>query len=552
MAKTKISEYDSTAANNTDIDSINIAEGMAPSNVNNAIRELMAHLKDGLGAGTPVFLDQTNNRVGIGETSPDSDLHISSTANPTISIEDTDNGFAATTLKVENGGRDLDITVPQDTIFTQGSTEAMRILSDGNVGIGTSSPSYGKLHIADGNSDIAMDANGSGQLHIDGNGYGFGIALNASGAQIYTNTASRDLIFGVNETERMRITDGKVGINESSPDRHLHVNGGTENVVAKFESTDTACSVEFTDSTGTVTLETRNDFRFKTGSDIDMMIDSSGNLLVGKTSTSFGTAGILMGGDVIHGIRSGSHPLALNRLSSDGDIAQFYKDSTLVGSIQSRAGAVTTIILDTRTPSSSQGGGLGATSGAVVPANSSGLSDNLHDFGSASQRWDDIFATNGTIQTSDENEKQQIASLTDAEMTAAKAISKLFKTFKWNNSVAEKGANARTHAGVIAQQVETAMSDAGLDAGNYAFFISTTWWETQTEVPAVEADEENGIEAQDAYTRIDTYNTQEEAPEGATERNRKGIRYPELLSFIGAATEQRLTSIEARLDALEG
>ena len=51
MAKTKISQYDATAANNTDIDSINIAEGMAPSNVNNAIRELMAHLKD-MDAGT--------------------------------------------------------------------------------------------------------------------------------------------------------------------------------------------------------------------------------------------------------------------------------------------------------------------------------------------------------------------------------------------------------------------------------------------------------------------------------------------------------------------
>ena len=46
MAKNKISEFDTTAANNTDIGSINIAEGMAPSNVNNAIRELMAHLKD--------------------------------------------------------------------------------------------------------------------------------------------------------------------------------------------------------------------------------------------------------------------------------------------------------------------------------------------------------------------------------------------------------------------------------------------------------------------------------------------------------------------------
>ena len=69
---------------------------------------------------------------------------------------------------------------------------------------------------------------------------------------------------------------------------------------------------------------------------------------------------------------------------------------------------------------------------------------------------------------------------------------------------------------------------------------------------AMEADEENGIEGKEAYTRIDTYHTSEEAPESATERNRKGIRYPQLLSFIGAATEQRLASIESRLDALEG
>jgi microcystin-dependent protein len=46
MAKTKISEFDTNPANNTDIDSINIAEGCAPSGVNNAIRELMSQLKD--------------------------------------------------------------------------------------------------------------------------------------------------------------------------------------------------------------------------------------------------------------------------------------------------------------------------------------------------------------------------------------------------------------------------------------------------------------------------------------------------------------------------
>jgi hypothetical protein len=46
MAKTKISEYSATSANNTDISNINIAEGCSPANLNNAVRTLMAQLKD--------------------------------------------------------------------------------------------------------------------------------------------------------------------------------------------------------------------------------------------------------------------------------------------------------------------------------------------------------------------------------------------------------------------------------------------------------------------------------------------------------------------------
>jgi len=46
MSKTKISEYSSTAVSNTDVQGINIAEGMLPSDVNNAIRAIMAHLKN--------------------------------------------------------------------------------------------------------------------------------------------------------------------------------------------------------------------------------------------------------------------------------------------------------------------------------------------------------------------------------------------------------------------------------------------------------------------------------------------------------------------------
>ena len=46
MPKNKLSEYSSTAGDNTDIGGINIGEGMAPSDVNNAMREQMAQLKE--------------------------------------------------------------------------------------------------------------------------------------------------------------------------------------------------------------------------------------------------------------------------------------------------------------------------------------------------------------------------------------------------------------------------------------------------------------------------------------------------------------------------
>jgi hypothetical protein len=298
-------------------------------------------------------------------------------------------------------------------------------------------------------------------------------------------------------------------------------------------------------------------FKKTDGSTTDetMRIDSSGSLLVGQSSTTVPGAGNTTAGTSIRGTDgvfisrttsdTSASALQVNKTTGAGAIINVASGGTTVGTIGANGGYIYA--------------GSGNTNlryhdgvPAILPASSGGSSrDNAIDLGTSNARFDDIFATNGTIQTSDQNEKQHIASLTDAEITAAKAISALFKTFKWNDKVEAKGNDARTHTGVIAQEVQTAMTDAGLDAADYAFWCSDTWWETSTEVPAVEADEEAGIEAQDAYTRIDTYQTADEAPDGATQRTRMGIRYPELLAFIGAATEQRLASIESRLTALE-
>jgi hypothetical protein len=108
---------------------------------------------------------------------------------------------------------------------------------NGNVGIGTASPSQkltvegtdARIYLTGANTDINMTGTADGQLSLDGNGFGFGIALNSSGANLYTNSASRDLIFGTDETERMRIDGaGLVGIGTSSPSNFLTVSSATQ------------------------------------------------------------------------------------------------------------------------------------------------------------------------------------------------------------------------------------------------------------------------------------------------------------------------------------
>ena len=278
-----------------------------------------------------------------------------------------------------------------------------------------------------------------------------------------------------------------------------------------------------------------------------LRITSSGEILIGKTSAASSTVGaqIIAGGISQFG-RSGAEALRLTRTTNDGNILEFQKNDTLVGFIGTVSDS-----LYIGTPYSNDSA-LRFSAGTIHPCNSDGSPrDNGINLGYSSGRFTSIFAVNGTIQTSDQTEKQDIASLTATEMLVAKRLSALFKTFRWKDSVAEKGDNARTHTGVIAQEVQAAFTTEGLDASKYGLFCSDTWWEHGVNVPAVEADEDNEIEAKDAYTRIDHYHVEAEAPEGSTSKTRLGIRYPELLSFVAAYNEQRFASIEARLTALE-
>ena len=346
------------------------------------------------------------------------------------------------------------------------------------------------------------------------------------------------------------VNSGKVGIGTSSPDNSLEIDNS-----ANYQLRLKGAGSSFAE----LGIDDNNRFRIFSNGAERMRIDSSGNLLVNGTVSNpaySNTANqISLRGSVgtIEASRNGGAALELNRKSSDGTIIQLRKDGSTVGSIGANGNSGVYIAAPT-----SGGAALIFNDNAPIlyPAkNNSGtiaVADNVIDLGASGVRFDDIYATNGTIQTSDRNEKQDVAALTATEMLVAARISGLFKTFRWIDSVADKGDDARTHTGVIAQDVHASFLAEGLDAGDYALFTSTTWWETQTDVPAVEADEDNEIEAADAYTRTDTFDTLDEAPDGATERTRMGIRYPELLAFVGSYNEQRFASIETRLAALEG
>ena len=149
--------------------------------------------------------------------------------------------------------------------------------------------------------------------------------------------------------------------------------------------------------------------------------------------------------------------------------------------------------------------------------------DDAYDLGLSSYRFDDIFATNGTIQTSDSREKTTLTALTTNEINASKALAKEFGTYKWLSAVSEKGSNARTHIGITAQKVKEIMEANSLDPTKYAFYCYDEW-----EAKAEEKDEE----------------TEQVIKPALKAGNRYGIRYSELHSFIVAGFNARLTALE--------
>jgi hypothetical protein len=103
--------------------------------------------------------------------------------------------------------------------------------------------------------------------------------------------------------------------------------------------------------------------------------------------------------------------------------------------------------------------------------------DNSQQLGSPSFRWSEVFAGTGTINTSDEREKQQQRALSPAELAVGKGLLGLVSAYKWNAAVDRKGAGARWHFGVMAQAVVELFAHHGLNAFEYGAVCYDEWLE---------------------------------------------------------------------------
>jgi hypothetical protein len=380
---------------------------------------------DGLTVGAnDSILFGTANTTGIYRTNSGNDLTMQHWGNLSMLIDSDNNDAnsrqfligrnsqdASTALKIALFSENGDISFYEDTgsvqkFFWDASTE--------RLGIGTSLPSR-QIHLASSVPSLRLEDTDVSGL------YGEIVQLATGDLSFRTDhgnvQASSSMSFSVDGSERMRIdSSGNVGIGITSPEgitsgiTTLSISDlgskttGDKNGVLAFKTNDASYTGTYSDGvTGEIYSISESatgaayGLGFLTGTTNStdraerMRIDSSGNLLVGRTDVGFNSESIVLRERGEAYITSdGRAPLLVNRLTSDGDIVSFRKDNTVVGSIGSSASQMYIGYSDT-------GIRFTATADDIRPWNPSTgvIRDGAIDLGDSAGRFKDLYLSGG-------------------------------------------------------------------------------------------------------------------------------------------------------------
>lgn len=229
------------------------------------------------------------------------------------------------------------------------------------------------------------------------------------------STDAQDVVMATNNNERVRFqTDGDIGINQNNPTTKIHITG-TAPVFRLQDGSEGANKVLTSDATGKASWGSSSalsapdaDWIFASGNTFADPVYHQGPVVIGRTGTT-------------------THHLDIDNGANTG--------TTLgIGN--------TELIVD--------GNNETIVNSRFVPD-----SDNSQSFGILSQRWNTIYATNGTIQTSDRDKKSNILPLSYGlkELMQLKPVSYYWKQEKWNSLIIPEK-DKQLKLGLIAQEVE--------------------------------------------------------------------------------------------------